>query len=41
MVGPPEVKQFWRYAYLFWHDPQTWQTDTHSDTAWWLFCAGC
>jgi len=37
-LGYPTVKKFWRYVYWFWHNPRTWQTDTHTDgqtdTAW-------
>ena len=28
------VKKFWWYVYLFWHNSRTWQTHTHTDTAW-------
>ena len=27
----PMVKNFWRYVYSFWRDPQTWQTDGRMD----------
>jgi len=32
--GYRTVKNLWRYVYSFWHDPRTWQTDRHTDTAW-------
>ena len=32
--GYPKVKKFRRYVCSFLHDPRTWQTDTHRDTAW-------
>jgi len=36
--GYPMVKKFWRYVYSFWHNPRTWWTDRHTDTAWWSRC---
>jgi len=32
--GYSTVKKIWWYVYSFWHNSRTWQTDTHTDTAW-------